>query len=162
MITPLNPPMTASIALLFLTYGCSTPLPEIKAPQPDAVPTDAWNKIHTRASEELACPIERLNTRTLSSREDASGAKHSFEITGCRGTDIFFLSGSTSAWAFVSDMDLRKKLQFSYGDRCPTRSIQFIDDTTRGVEACDQKTIYVLTPSGWVANTTTDALGKTR
>jgi hypothetical protein len=149
-----------AMGLLVLTFGCAVPLAEIKSPQPESAPTDAWNQIHLTASEDLGCPVEQLSTRTLSSREESSGGKHSFEVTGCGGTDIFFLAGGTSAWLLFSDMDLRRKLKFSYADRCQNWSVQFIDDTTRGVDACGPKLIYVLSMSGWVANTAIDASGK--
>ncbi|HSC86353.1 MAG TPA: hypothetical protein VLC09_03755 [Polyangiaceae bacterium] len=148
-----------------LLLGCLTAcggkaLPAIKAPKPSEAPTDAWNQIHQKAAEDLACPIEQLQTRPLSSHDDASAWKASFEIQGCDNVEIYSLvSAKSGPWVIYSDKDLRSKLKFSFAESCPTWTVEFIDDATRGVTACEQKLVYVMTASGWVANTATSSDG---
>ncbi|MBI2391031.1 MAG: hypothetical protein HYV09_15675 [Deltaproteobacteria bacterium] len=151
----------AAGALLISCAGTS-PLPEIKTPLPAGASADAWNRIHQSASEQLQCPIAQLNTKLLASSADEVFTKRSFEISGCDGTVVYFLADRVDgAFLAYSDWDLRQKLKFSYGEKCPDWSIEFIDGSTRGVTACGQKLVYVHTTSGWVANTVTDSSGKT-
>jgi hypothetical protein len=116
------------------------------------VSPSGWNTLHELAASELNCPIGQLTAKTLESKANLSPKKWSFELTGCGGTEIVALVDAYDMWIY-SDMDLRKKLKFTFGDRCPTWAVEFIDSATRGVTACDEKLVYVITPSGWVANT---------
>lgn len=54
-------------------------------------------------------------------------------------------------WTVFSDRPLRTNLQFTLGAKCPSWRVEFIDDATRGVTSCGEKTVYVLGANGWIA-----------
>ena len=152
--------LRASLPCVLLLAACGTsPLAPIQAPKPFNVDTEGWNVMHEKASVDLACPIEKLHTRKLNETSATYGVIDSFEISGCGATEISCIrslsSGLATAWSVYSDEDLRKKVRFSFGNRCPDLSVEFIDHGTRGVTACEQKIVYVMTSSGWIANTET-------
>src|SRR5438045_1884197 len=108
----------ASTALFLGVISCAAgPLAGIRAPKPLGASTEAWNRIHLKAAEDLNCRLEELNTKTLVTQQWEGGTKHSLEVTGCGETEIFFLASiGSETYSFFSDMDLRKMLKFSYGD----------------------------------------------
>lgn len=149
-------------ALLVIAACGTSPLPEIKTPMPESFPGDAWNKMHLNAANDMQCPVGKLQTKQIESREEPAFTRTAFEVTGCDKTSIFVATvGGLGGWVLVSDWDMRKKVAFSHGDKCPDWTVEYIDAGTRGVTACDQKLVYVFSNSGWVANTVTDKDGKT-
>lgn len=149
-------------ALLLIT-SCGFPaLPEINTPKPKGFPGDAWNKMHKMAASDMRCDIGTLQAKRIDLKDGPNLTTTSFEITGCDKTAIVVVEVSSSeSWEIISDWDLRKKLAFSYGDTCPGWTVEYIDAGTRGVTACDQKLVYISSPSGWVANTITSEKGNT-
>jgi hypothetical protein len=151
------------VALLLLTSCATAPLKAIRTPPPEGTDGEGWNKMHLRAAADLSCPIESLSTKTLSDQSLEDGRRQSFEISGCGTSEMFFMQKvKYGMWSFVSDQDLRQKTKFSLGDKCPGWTVEFIDHATRGVRACDEKLIYVLTSSGWVVNTVAGSDGMTK
>jgi hypothetical protein len=145
-------------ALVLGAIACAAaPLAGIRAPKPSGTATEAWNRIHLQAVEDLNCRLEELSTKTLVAGDEERGTKQSFQITGCGETEVFFVwSRATGGWAFFSDMDLRRQLKFAYGNACPNLSVEFIDSTSRGVHACDQNIIFVRSGNGgWISNLVT-------
>lgn len=159
MIVSRSPRMAATAGLLLGLGACTTTLSSIKTAKPAAVDTEGWNAMHLHAQADLACAVAQLSAKKLGETAVKDGQDDSFEIKGCGGTEILTIrsvarmGGMTTAWALYSDMDLRKKVRFSFAEKCPDTTIEFVDTKTRGVTACGHKIIYVLSPSGWVANT---------
>lgn len=112
--------------------------------------------MHEVAALDLACSIGGLTTKELSSRDSGTYTSQSFEISGCGKTEIFLIQqyavGPNDRWMIFSDKQIRTSLEFTLGKECSTWTVEFIDDLTRGVTACGQKTVYVLGSNGWTAN----------
>jgi hypothetical protein len=112
--------------------------------------------MHEIAAEDLACPLEGLATKELSSRDGGSLLSQSFEISGCGKTEMLLIQERTGVqsqysmpWTIYSDKQLRSSLQFTLREKCPTWTVEFIDDMTRGVSACGDKSAYALGLNGW-------------
>ena len=143
------------LTMAFFNAGCAAPLAAIKAQKPEESNVSAWNRMHEKMSEDLVCPVGELTTKELSHRRTASFLSWSFEISGCGNTAIALIQESTGprhrfsdAWQLFSDKSLRDSVRFAVGEKCPTWSVAFIDDTTRGVTACGDKTVYSLGLNG--------------
>jgi hypothetical protein len=50
--------------------------------------------MHEIAAADLACPIESLTTKELSSRDGGSYLSESFEISGCGKTEILLMGAA--------------------------------------------------------------------
>ncbi len=160
MSTPKLKPSHLLSLCLAIGIGCTAPLASIRTTKPTTTDTGAWNRMHEIAAADLACAVDRLTTKTLSTRTTDAFISESFEISGCSKTEMFLIqehqgpqSQYSMPWTIYSDRQLRQSLQFAVGTKCPTWTVSFIDDSTRGVDACGEKTVYQLGANGWVVAT---------
>jgi hypothetical protein len=142
-----KPLVIAAVATLSAT-SClgGKSLPEVKT------------ALQERAVVDMGCPAESIQVKPISEVSDDNVTEAAIEISGCGGTQIASVSYYGSfAWSTATDWPLRKKLKFTYADRCPDWTVEYVDKSTRGVTACGDKLVYVLTPSGWLADTVSEA-----